>query len=126
MVIFSTLVGGGVINKITVTGFASANGTGFESLDGEYINDGSNVRFVNGNDVIGTNAVIRWVKADEEGFDWAKPTQDSWCILNSDETMAMVQLGGTENDIQSIECSNTSMTPIVDISVTASVTITVS
>ena len=125
MVILSTLVGG-VINKITVTGFANANGTGFESLDSEYINDGSNVRFVNGNDAIGINAVIRWVTADEEGFDWAKPTQDSWCILNSDETMAMVQLGGTENDVQSIECSNTSMTPIVDISVTASVTITVS
>lgn len=116
----------GVINKIIVNGFAYANNTGFESLDGEYINDGSNQRFVNGNDVIGTNAVIRWVRTNEEGLDWAKPTKDSWCILSSDETMAIVQLGGTENDVQSIECSNTSMTPIVDITVTASVTITVS
>jgi hypothetical protein len=115
-----------VINKITVSGFAYANNTGFESLDGEYINDGSNKRFVNGNDVIGTNAVIKWVRTNEEGLDWAKPTQDSWCILSSDETMAIVQLGGTENDVQSIECSNTSITPIVDNSTTASVTITVS
>ena len=123
MVILSTLVGG-VINKITVTGFAYTDSTGFESLDGEYINDGSNSRFVNGNDVVGTNAVIRWVTTDE-ALDF-KPNKNSWCILNANETYVMVQLGGNENDVRSIECSNASISPLVDMTVTATVTITVS